>query len=132
MKIIRIKDYYGNYQEVPVDDALYNEWVNLYNETQRVYRKEMYHRSSVPIDEAEEMIDGLESPLDALVKKEEKDRLYEAIAQLTPIQQRRVLMFMDNMTYTDIARSEGTKFAPIYRSLQAAFKKLRVLMRDCE
>ena len=49
MKIIKIKDYYGNYQEVPVDDALYNEWRRLNNETQRVYRKEMYHRSCFPL-----------------------------------------------------------------------------------
>ena len=26
MKSIRIKDYYGKYQEIPVDDQLYEEW----------------------------------------------------------------------------------------------------------
>jgi len=41
MKIIKIKDYYGNYQEVPVEDSLYEEWVKLNNDDQRIYRREM-------------------------------------------------------------------------------------------
>ena len=39
MKTIRIKDYYGIYQEIPVSDELYEEWRALQNETQRVHRK---------------------------------------------------------------------------------------------
>lgn len=42
MKTIRIKDYYGIYQEIPVSDELYEEWRALQNETQRVHRKEVY------------------------------------------------------------------------------------------
>ena len=40
MKIITIKDYYGNYQEVPVDDALYAEWQELQRESDRIRKKE--------------------------------------------------------------------------------------------
>ncbi len=39
MKTIKIKDYYGIYQEIPVSDELYEEWRALQNETQRVHRK---------------------------------------------------------------------------------------------
>ena len=134
MKIIKIKDYYGNYQEVPVDDALYDEWRKLNNETQRVYRKEMYHRSCFTIEEAEDVkaTENIETVVRELIRQEENARLYEAISKLTPIQQRRVRMFMDHMSYTDIAQAEGVKFAPLYRSLHAAFNKLRIFMSDYE
>ena len=134
MKIIRIKDYYGKYQEVPVDDALYDEWIKLENENQRIYRKEVYHRSGVPLEQADSMgeIGQMEDLLERLIRRERNERLYDAISRLTPTQQRRVMMFMDDMSYVEIARREGTKFAPIYRSLQAAFRKLRDLMAEYE
>ena len=134
MKIIKIKDYYGKIQEVPVSDELYKEWIKLNNETQENYHKEKYHRSFLTLDDVDAAgeINNLEGLVEELFRKEQNTRLYEAISQLTPIQQRRVMMFMDNMNYSDIARSEGIKFAPIYRSLQAAFKKLRTFMRDYE
>lgn len=134
MKIIKIKDYYGKYQDVPVDDALYEEWVKLNNETQEHYHREKYHRSLLTLEDVDSAGDlaDLEQLVEVLIREERNARLYEAISQLTPIQQRRVMMFMDSMNYSDIARSEGTKFAPVYRSLQSAFKKLRVLMKDYE
>lgn len=42
MKIIKITDYYGNIQAVPVDDALYEEWLELKREEDRNEKKEMY------------------------------------------------------------------------------------------
>ena len=39
MKTIKIKDYYGIYQEIPVSDELYEEWRALQNETQRIPRR---------------------------------------------------------------------------------------------
>ena len=53
MKIITIKDYYGNYQEVPVDDALYAEWQELQRESDRIRKKEYYHAIGVPFDAVE-------------------------------------------------------------------------------
>lgn len=53
MKIITIKDYYGNYQEVPVDDALYAEWQELQRESDRIRKKEYYHAIGVPFDTVE-------------------------------------------------------------------------------
>ena len=134
MKIIKIKDYYGNYQEVPVDDALYEEWVKLENEKQRIYRKEVYHRSGVPLDDIDAMIADTDTDelLEALLRKERNSRLYDAISQLTPNQQRRVLLFMESMNYAEVARKEGVTTVPVYRSLQKAFKKLRILMSEYE
>ena len=55
MKTIKIKDYYGIYQEIPVSDELYEEWRALQNETQRIHRKEVYHRDWTPMDDLEEI-----------------------------------------------------------------------------
>ena len=92
MKTIKIKDYYGIYQEIPVSDELYEEWRALQNETQRIHRKEVYHRDWTPMDDLEEMpqhftLNELE---DALIWDEQVVELYAAISQLTPIQQRRI------------------------------------------
>lgn len=134
MKIIKIKDYYGNYQEVPVEDALYEEWVKLENEKQRIYRKEVYHRSGVALDDIDAMIADTDTDemFEALIRKERSARLYDAISQLTPNQQRRVFLFMESMNYAEVARREGATPVPVYRSLQKAFKKLRILMSDYE
>ena len=109
MKTIKIKDYYGIYQEIPVSDELYEEWRALQNETQRIHRKEVYHRDWTPMDDLEEMpqhftLNELE---DALIWDEQVVELYAAISQLTPIQQRRIRMLMDNMSIREIARREG-------------------------
>ena len=134
MKIIKIKDYYGKYQNVPVSDEFYEEWVKLNNQTQEYYHREKYHRSLVTLEEVDYSAEfsKIKDLAEELARKEQTAQLYYAISQLTPIQQRRVMMFMDNMNYTDIAKTEGKKFSPIYRSLQAAFKRLRVLMLDYE
>ena len=99
MKTIRIKDYYGIYQEIPVSDELYEEWRALQNETQRVHRKEVYHRDWTPIEDLFEMPKSYEqNPMeDTLLWDEQVAALYAAIAQLTPLQQRRIHMLMENM-----------------------------------
>jgi len=131
MKIIRIKDYYGIYQEVPVDDSLYEEWKDLHRAMDRNRKKEKYHRSEVPYAAVEETYEAYSGDFDEmLVRKEENDRLYAAIAQLTPAQQRRVMMFMDNMTYSEIARAENRAFYAVHKSLNLAFKKLQMLLSE--
>ena len=131
MKIIKIKDYYGKYQEVPVTDEFYKEWVKLANEYQRGYRRDMYHRSGTPFEEVgDTWITGDDPILENYIRDMEVRRLYEAISMLTPTQQRRIRMLMDGMSYTDIARAERCALPPVYRSLQSAFKRLRRLLED--
>lgn len=132
MKTIKIKDYYGIYQEIPVSDELYEEWRALQNETQRIHRKEVYHRDWTPIEDLEEMpqhfiLNELE---DALIWDEQVAELYAAIAQLTPIQQRRIRLLMDNMSIREIARQEGCQPNAALKSVNGALKKLRMLLKD--
>ena len=131
MKIITIKDYYGKYQEVPVDDALYAEWQELQRESDRIRKKEVYHRDWMPIEEAEnDILANSDDVLEHILQEEEIIRLYAAIKKLTPVQQKRIEMFLKDMSYTDIARAEGRPFSVIYRSLQYAFNHLRALLLE--
>lgn len=134
MKIITIKDYYGDLKHIPVDDALYDEWVQMNNEYQRVQHKEMYHRSGITLDEIEQTvgIDYIEEWMIATDKEKRNRQLYDAISKLTPVQQRRVLKYMEHNNYLELARSEGVAYGPLYRSMQLAFKKLRILLSDIE
>lgn len=132
MKTVKIKDYYGIYQEIPVSDEMYEEWRALQNETQRVHRKEVYHRDWTPMEDLEEMpehfvVNELE---DALIWDEQVAALYEAIAQLTPIQQRRIRMLMDDVPIREIARQENCHMNAVWLSTNAALKKLRTLLKD--
>ena len=132
MKAIKIKDYYGIYQEIPVSDELYEEWRALQNETQRVHRKEVYHRDWTPIEDLFEMPKSYEqNPMeDTLLWDEQVAALYAAIAQLTPIQQRRIHMLMENMTIREIARQEGCHMNAALKSVNGALKKLHDLLKD--
>jgi len=132
MKIIEIKDYYGNYQEVPVSDELYEEWRLLQNETQRVHRKEVYHRDWTPMDDVAEDIRysaGL-TPDEELIRRYETEALYRAIAQLSPIQQRRIRLYMEDLSVREIARQEGCYMSTVLKSINSALKKLRLLLSE--
>lgn len=124
--------YYGIYQEIPVSDELYEEWRALQNETQRVHRKEVYHRDWTPIEDLFEMPKSYEqNPMeDTLLWDEQVAALYAAIAQLTPIQQRRIHMLMENMTIREIARQEGCHMNAALKSVNGALKKLHDLLKD--
>ncbi len=132
MKIIKIKDYYGNYQEVPVSDELYEEWRLLQNETQRVHRKEVYHRDWTPMDDVAEDIrySADMTPDEELIRRYETEALYRAIAQLSPIQQRRIRLYMENLSVREIARQEGCYMSAALKSINSALKKLRLLLSE--
>lgn len=133
MKTIKIKDYYGKYQEIPVSDELFEEWRALQNETQRVYRREMYHRSGVPLEEIDITIRCAQRSEieDDYIRQFENKRLYEAISQLSDIQRRRILMYMENMSVREIARQEGCHMNAALKSVNSALVKLRRLLEDC-
>ena len=133
MKTIKIKDYYGKYQEIPVSDELFEEWRALQNETQRVYRREMYHRSGVPLEEIDITIRCAQRSEieDDYIRQFENRRLYEAISQLSDIQRRRIHMYMENMSVREIARQEGCHMNAVLKSVNSALAKVRRLLEDC-
>ena len=132
MKTIKIKDYYGIYQEIPVSDELYEEFRNFHREEDRQNKYKNYHGCYVPFDDVEN--DWTSSEFDPLteeiIRQEEIRRLYRAIAELTPLQRKRVYMLMDDMNYTEIAHEEGISIASVRQSVELAFKKLRRLLSE--
>ena len=132
MKTIRIKDYYGIYQEIPVSDELYEEFRNFHREEDRQNKYKNYHGCYVPFENIENDLTGAGfDPLtEEIIRQEEIRRLYRAIAELTPLQRKRIYMFMDNMNYTQIAREEGTSIPSVRQSIELALKKLRRLLSE--
>lgn len=132
MKVITIKDYYGKSQSIPVSNEFYEEWRKLEQEADRNRKKEEYHKVNVTLEIVEELnlANDKSSLADILIQQEEQLRLYEAIAMLTPIQQRRIKMYMDRMTTAEIARAEHCKYQVAERSLKYAFKHLKKILSD--
>ena len=132
MKTIKIKDYYGIYQEIPVSDELYEEFRNFHREEDRQNKYKNYHGCYVPFDDVENDWTGSEfDPLtEEIIRQEEIRRLYRAIAELTPLQRKRIYMLMDDMNYTEIAHEEGISIASVRQSVELALKKLRRLLTE--
>lgn len=132
MKTIKIKDYYGIYQEIPVSDELYEEFRNFHREEDRQNKYKNYHGCYVPFDDVEN--DWTSSEFDPLteeiIRQEEIRRLYRAIAELTPLQRKRIYMLMDDMNYTEIAHEEGISIPSVRQSVELALKKLRRLLTE--
>ena len=132
MKTIKIKDYYGIYQEIPVSDELYEEFRNFHREEDRQNKYKNYHGCFVPFEDIENNLTdaGFDPLTEEIIRQEETRRLYRAIAELTPLQRKRIFMFMDNMNYTQIAREEGTSIPSVRQSIELALKKLRRLLSE--
>ena len=132
MKTIKIKDYYGEIQEVPVSDDLYEEWLELQKESRRTFRKETSHRCSASLEDVLEVRKqhATESVEEAYIRRAEVDELYQAIEKLTPTQQRRVRMYMENITVREIAKREGCYMSAALKSIDLALKKLHRLLSD--
>lgn len=132
MKIIKIKDYYGNYQCVPVDDQFFEEWCKMKNEEYNFNRRTKTHAFSLE----EKVLDVIQNDpcddpvFDALAQLEENIKLYEAIKMLTPTQRRRVYMLLDDMSYTDIATAENCAIPVVHKSIKKALGNLRRLMSE--
>lgn len=132
MKTIRIKDYYGIYQEVPVSDEVYEEYRNSHRDVDRQHKKDMYHGCFVPLDSVEETVSigGIDAMIDDIILKEEIIRLYQALEKLKPHERRRIMMFMNNLSYSEIARRENIDVGSIHRTCAKALKKLRKFMTE--
>lgn len=131
MKIIKITDYYGNIQEVPVDDTLYEEWQEMNRAEDRLRKREEYHRGDMPYSLVEALLFDEEDMVDHIVERNwTLQRLYEGIDQLSPDQRRRILLYLENKSIAEIARSENRAFSAVHKSMTKAFNHLRRLLTE--
>ena len=128
MQIVKIRNYYNEIKRVPVDNQVYGEWEEMRREWDRLRKREAYHQCRVPNYAMDYFAAQGESIEDQLIREHESKCLYEAIMHLTPTEQRRVRMFMENMSYADIARAESCSQQASRMSLLKAFRKLRRLL----
>ena len=79
MKSIRIKDYYGNYQCVHVDDQFFDEWCKMRNEDHNQRRRVNYHCLNFEAAILESLHNNLcEDPVfEEYARTEENIKLYE-------------------------------------------------------
>ena len=132
MKTLRIKNYYGIYQEIPVSDELYEEFRNFPREEDRQNKYKNYHGCYVPFEDIENDLNGAGfDPLtEEIIRQEEIRRLYRAIAELTPLQRKRIYMLLDDLKYCDIDSKEGKCVSAIHESIDKALKKLHRLLSE--
>ena len=131
MKIIKIKDYYGEYQCVPVDDDFFEEWCNMRRESYNHKRQEKKHAIYLTAETIDALSVDNEDPIFAeYARSDELLRLYEAIKKLPPIQRQRIYMLLNDMSYTDIARAEGRDLSAICKSIKRAVLALKRFMGE--
>lgn len=131
MKIIKITDYYGNIQAVPVDDALYEEWQDMNRAEERVRKREEYHRGELPSSLVDALLFDERDLVDYIIEHKQAIRhLYECIDKLPPDQRRRILLYMEDKSIAEIARSERRAYNAVHKSMTKAFNHLRRLLTE--
>ena len=131
--IIRYRDPYELPQEIIIPDgdpSALKEVQDFLNENARIIqnaeRRERYHTPYhlEGYDYEDESIAYHDNPEHIVILREERDSLNDALAQLTEIQLRRLLMQADGMTLRQIAEAEGTSVNAVKDSLDGAKRKL--------
>lgn len=130
MKTIKVKDYYGHYIEVSVTDELANEWRLLENDTQRIYRKEVYHRCGTPLDDLDLYCGPECDPEATMLHRERMEQVYAAIDELTPLMRSRLLKYAETRNFEEISREEHCSSANIKKSIYTAIRNIHRLLGE--
>lgn len=96
-------------------------------ETQNADRRERYHAPYhlEALDYEGNAFAYHETPERLCIRKEDRERLQQAVDLLTPTQWRRMEMLMDGMSIRQIAAEEEADYASVYESIQAAKKIIK-------
>lgn len=125
---VEFDDGEGIHQCVEITEEQYRDFdkneladISYLNECDRHLEKSsltdtaIHRRSAEPADPLQEIIETAE----------ENERLHKAILMISPVQQRRVLMYyFQNMTYEEIAAVEHCSFQSVDESLEGARKRI--------
>ena len=116
----------GTVTEVEADDNIGSFIVEDRRKEENLERKERYH--CYPLDAAE--FDSLdvadtETPESILSGKAESEKINAALAQLTEVQKRRLLMYASDMTIREIAAKEGVYHTAVMKSIEQSRKILK-------
>lgn len=69
-----------------------------------------------------------DSPERLLIRKEENEAISEEIENMSTVHKRRLLMYLDGLTYEEIAKRENVTVGAVAYSMKAARKKIKELL----
>ena len=69
-----------------------------------------------------------DSPERLLIRKEENEAISEEIENMSTVHKRRLLMYLDGLTYEEIAKKENVTVGAVAYSMKAARKKIKELL----
>lgn len=119
-------------QKIEIDEQLYNLFNNFeLEDISYINKVSRYHEH---FNLSEETINNRafnKSELleDVVMLTSQSYELYSAISQLSNIQQRRlILYYFEDLTYEQIAESEGCSFQAVAKSISIAEKRLKKIL----
>lgn len=114
------KRLYEEFDCFELQDISYMNVVDRHLEQSEIWDSSLYER-------AFQKEEGIE---DAVIKKLEKERLHNAIEQLSEIQKRRLIKYyFEDKNYEEIAKEEGCSFQMVAKSVKAAIRNLKKMLR---
>lgn len=129
--IIKYKFATGEVTEVEVSDEIGTVILDSRREEHANNERHRYHTAFSLDDmtyEDKDYFSADDNPEEALMRKESAKQRKAMLSQLTPVQRRRFEKFEDDMSISDIARSEKTAFNSVKESIESAQKKLKKLL----
>ena len=122
----------GDESEVEVSDEIGMTITDSRRSEHAQERKARYYKSDSLSRMEENGFDIVttETPEEALISKQYFDKLYDAISQLPELQQRRLLMLAEGLSLQEIARREGVRYYSVWKSVEAARKKIKKLLQN--
>lgn len=114
------KRLYEEFDSFELQDLSHMNKVDRHIERSEIWESGLFER----VFKKEEDIE------DAVVKKLEEERLYNAIEQLSEIQKRRLLKYyFEDKNYGQIAQEEGCSFQMVAKSVKSAIRNLKKILR---
>ena len=114
------KRLYEEFDSFELQDLSHMNKVDRHIERSEIWESGLFER----VFQKEEDIE------DAVVKKLEEERLYNAIEQLSEIQKRRLIKYyFEDKNYEEIAKEEGCSFQMVAKSVKAAIRNLKKMLR---
>lgn len=116
------KELYEKFNSFELQDLSYMNVVDRHLEQSEIWDFSLYER-------AFQKKEGVE---DAVIKKLKKEQLqlHNAIEQLSEIQKRRLIKYyFEDKNYEQIAQEEGCSFRMVAKSVKAAIRNLKKILR---
>lgn len=112
----------GETTEIEVDENIGTFILDSRRNEENLARKERYHCYSSDVAwEGEDYADP-DTPETILFKKMRSERIKKALSKLSDVQRRRLLMHIDGLNYSEIARIEEVNHSAVKKSVESAKK----------